>query len=127
MKCQLNLMQLMPMAFRRGGVYLANFNPSKGTEPGKIRPCIVMQSDLLNDAGHPSTTILPLTTQLIENAAPLRYRVTSRDGLEFDSDVMLDQTRTIDNRRINNEPLTTLSGQEVSEIELFWRIVLDLE
>jgi mRNA interferase MazF len=115
------------MAFRRGGVYLANFNPSKGTEPGKIRPCIVMQSDLLNDAGHPSTTILPLTTQLIENAAPLRYRVTSRDGLEFDSDVMLDQTRTIDNRRINNEPLTTLTGQEISEIELFWRIVLDLE
>ena len=117
----------MPMAFRRGGVYLANFNPSKGTEPGKIRPCIVMQSNLLNDAGHPSTTILPLTTQLIENAAPLRYRIASRDGLEFDSDVMLDQTRTIDNRRINNEQLTTLTGQELSEIELFWRIVLDLD
>jgi mRNA interferase MazF len=116
----------MPMAFRRGGVYLANFNPSKGTEPGKIRPCIVMQSNLLNNAGHLSTTILPLTTQLIENAAPLRYRLTSRDGLEFDSDVMLDQTRTIDNRRINNELLATLTGQEVSEIELFWRIVLDL-
>jgi mRNA interferase MazF len=116
----------MPMAFRRGGVYLANFNPSKGTEPGKIRPCIVMQSNLLNDAGHPSTTILPLTTQLIEDAAPLRYRLTSRDRLEFDSDVMLDQTRTIDNRRISNELLTTLTVQEVSEIELFWRIVLDL-
>jgi mRNA interferase MazF len=116
----------MPMAFRRGGVYLANFNPSKGTEPGKIRPCIVMQSNLLNDAGHPSTTILPLTTQLIEDAAPLRYRLTPRDRLEFDSDVMLDQTRTIDNRRINNELLATLTGQEVSEIELFWRIVLDL-
>jgi mRNA interferase MazF len=114
------------MAFRRGGVYLANFNPSKGTEPGKIRPCIVMQNNLLNDVGHPSTTILPLTTQLIENAAPLRYRLTSRVGLQFDSDVMLDQTRTIDNRRINNELLTTLTGQEVSEIELFWRIVLDL-
>jgi len=115
------------MVFRRGGVYLANLNPSKGTEPGKIRPCIVMQSNLLNDIGHPSTTILPLTTQLIENTAPLRYRLTSRDGLEFDSDVMLDQTRTIDNRRINNELLTTLTWQEVSEIELFWRIVLDLD
>ena len=114
------------MAFRRGGVYLANFNPSKGTEPGKVRPCIVMQSDLLNDAGHPSTTILPLTTRLIEHAAPLRYRLTSRDGLERDSDVMLDQTRTIDNRRISNELQTTLTRQEVSEIELFWRIVLEL-
>jgi mRNA interferase MazF len=117
----------MPMAFRRGGVYLANFNPSKGTGPGKIRPCIVMQSDLLNDAGHPSTTILPLTTQLIEIAAPLRYRLTSRVGIDFDWDVMLYQTRTIDNRRINNEILATLTGLEVIEIELFWRIVLGLE
>ncbi len=117
----------MPMAFRRGGVYLVNLNPSKGTEPGKIRPCIVMQSKLLNDAGHPSTTILPLTTQLIEDAEPLRYRVTSRDRLKFDSDVMLDQTRTIDNRRIGREMLATLTRQEVSEVELFWRIVLGLE
>jgi len=115
------------MAFRRGGVYLVNLNPSKGTEAGKIRPCIVMQSNLLNDIGHPSTIILPLTTQLIEDAAPLRFRVTSRDGLEFDSDVMLDQARTVDNRRIGKEMLTALTGQEVSEVELFWRIVLGLE
>lgn len=115
------------MAYRRGGIYLANFNPSKGTEPGKIRPCIVMQSNLLNDAGHPSTTILPLTSQLLEDAAPLRYRVTSRDGLESDSDIMLDQTRSIDNKRIRSDMLTILTGQEMNEIELFWRIVLDLE
>ena len=114
------------MAYRRGGVYLANFNPSRGTEPGKIRPCIIMQSNLLNDIGHPSTTILPLTTQLIEDAAPLRFRLTARDGLEYDSDVMLDQTRTIDNLRINGEILTILSEQEMDKIELFWRIVLDL-
>lgn len=115
------------MAYKRGGVYLANFNPSRGTEAGKVRPCIVMQSNLLNDVGHPSTTILPLTTQLIENAAPLRFRLTSRDGLEYDSDVMLDQTRTIDNRRIGNDMLTVLTEQEIGKIELFWRIVLDLD
>lgn len=115
------------MAYKRGGVYLANFNPSRGTEPGKARPCIVMQSNLLNDVGHPSTTILPLTTQLIENAAPLRFRLTSRDGLEYDSDVMLDQTWTIDNRRISGDMLTFLTEQEMGKIELFWRIALDLD
>jgi len=115
------------MAYKRGGVYLANFNPSRGTEPGKVRPCIVMQSNLLNEVGHPSTTILPLTTKLIENAAPLRFRLTSRDGLEYDSDVMLDQTRTIDNRRINGDMLTILTEQEMGKIELYWRIVLDLD
>ena len=116
-----------PMAYKRGGIYLANFNPSRGTEPGKIRPCLVIQSNLLSDVGHPSTTVLPLTTQLTEDAEPLRLRLVSRDGLEYDSDVMLDQTRTIDNRRINGDMLTLLSEQELGKIELFMRIVLGLE
>jgi mRNA interferase MazF len=114
------------MAYRRGGVYLVNLNPSKGTEPGKMRPCIVMQSDFLNNVEHPSTTVLPLTTQLIDDAEPLRFRLHSRGRLEYDSDVMLDQTRTIDNRRIHGEVLMNLSRQEMGKIELFWRIVLGL-
>ena len=119
-------MLLVPMAYKRGGVYLVNLNPSKGTEPGKMRPCIVMQSNFLNDVEHPSTTVLPLTTQLIDDAEPLRFRLSSRDRLEYDSDAMLDQTRTIDNWRINGEMLTTLSTVEMTKIELFWRIVLGL-
>jgi len=114
------------MAYKRGGVYLVNLNPSKGTEPGKMRPCIVVQSNYLNDVEHPSTTVLPLTTQLIEDAQPLRFRLCSRDRLNRDSDVMLDQTRTIDNRRIHGEMLTLLSDQEMLKIESFWRIVLGL-
>jgi mRNA interferase MazF len=120
-------MQPTPMAYKRGGVYLANFNPSKGTEPGKIRPCLVMQSDLLSDAGHPSTTILPLTTQLIKNAAPLRSRIKSRDELKSDSDVMLDQTRTIETWCFCCALLPLVHDQEMDKIELFWRIVLGLE
>lgn len=123
---QLISMLQIPMACKRGGIYLANFNPSKGTEAGKIRPCIVMQSDLLNEAGHPSTTVIPLTTQLIEDAVPLRYRITAREGLESDSDIMLDQTRTIDNRRIASGLLTILTEQEITEVETYWRIVLGL-
>ena len=115
------------MAYRRGAIYLANFNPSKGTEAGKVRPCLVMQSDLLNEVGHPSTTVLPLTTQLVEDAAPLRYRIKARDGLQSDSDVMLDQTRTIDNRCITSEVLTLLTKQEIVEVEVYWRIVLGLD
>lgn len=116
-----------PMAYKRGGIYLANFNPSRGTEPGKTRPCLVMQSNLLNDVGHSSTTVLPLTTHLTEGAEPLRLRLASREGLERDSEVMLDQARTIDNRRINGDMLTLLSEQEMGKIELFMRIVLGLE
>ncbi len=115
------------MAYKRGGIYLANFNPSKGTEAGKIRPCVVMQSDLLNEAGHPSTTVLPLTTQLIDDAAPLRYRINSRDNLKTDSDIMLDQTRTIDNQRIKGNILTLLSNAEIIEVEMLWQTVLGFD
>jgi len=115
------------MACKRGGIDLANFNPSKGTEPGKIRPCLVMQSDLLNEAGHPSTTVIPLTSQLIQDAAPLRYRIAARDSLKSDSDIMLDQTRTIDNQLITSDVLTILTEKEISGVETYWRIVLGLD
>jgi len=117
----------MMMVFKRGSIYLANFNPSKGAEPGKIRPCLVMQSDLLNEACHPSTTVLPLTTQLIDVAEPLRFRIKARNNLKADSDLMLDQTRTIDNRRISSDVLTSLSKVELLEIETLWLTVLGLD
>ena len=120
-------MQQVPMAYRRGGIYLANFNPSRGTEPGKIRPCLVMQSDLLNEAEHPSTTILPLTSQLLEDAVPLRFRICARDELQADSDIMLDQARTIDNQRFCSRLLTMLTDEELRTVETFWRLVLELE
>ena len=86
-----------------------------------------MQSNLLNEAGHPSTTVLPLTTQLIEESAPLRYRLAARDGLQSDSDIMMDQTRTIDNRLITSDMLTILAEKEINEVEAYWRIVLGLD
>ena len=115
------------MVYKRGGVYLANFNPSKGSEAGKIRPCMVLQSDLLNQAGHPSTTILPLTTRLVEGAAPLRVRIKAREDLTSDSDVMIDQVRTIDNRRFCSDLLILLSRHEMLQITIALQIVLDLE
>ena len=114
------------MGFRRGGIHLANFNPSKGSEAGKIRPCLILQSNLLNDSGHPSTTVLPLTTQLVEDAAPLRFRVTARDRLQAESDVMIDQARTIDNARITSDSLMTLDPAEITEIEEYLKIVLGI-
>ncbi|MDE2140360.1 MAG: type II toxin-antitoxin system PemK/MazF family toxin, partial [Gammaproteobacteria bacterium] len=40
---------------KRGSVWLANLNPGHGTEPGKIRPVLIVQSQALLDAEHPST------------------------------------------------------------------------
>ena len=88
------------MRARRGILYLADLNPRVGTEPGKVRPVLVIQTDLLNDAGHPSTWVLPCTTRLTgENL----LRVVLPRGIagnREECEVMVDQSRAIDNRRL---------------------------
>lgn len=93
----------------RGEIWLANLNPSKGTEPGKTRPVLIIQDQVLLEVHHPSTLVIPLTTNLIKNAYPLRIRVTAQNHLQKNSDLLIDQIRAIDNNRLLQGPLTTLS------------------
>lgn len=87
------------MKIKRGSLYLADLNPRWGTESGKHRPVVVLQSDLLNEVGHPSTWIIPCTTHLTEpNILRVRLPVESA-GNDRDCDVMVDQSRAIDNKR----------------------------
>ena len=102
--------------YRRGTICLANLNPGKKSEPGKVRPVLILQSDLLNEAGHPSTIVVPLTTNLVDGLSRLRYRLTRRGKLERDSDLLLDQIRAIDNARFTSEPLTELNSDELVTI-----------
>jgi mRNA interferase MazF len=100
-----------------GRLYLADFNPHFGTEPGKLRPVLVIQSDLLNETGHPSTWILPCTTRLVGSNA---LRVGLPKGIAGNSqecEVMIDQSRAIDNRRFGRplDFLPTLLLREVKE------------
>ena len=92
---------------RRGEIWLANLNPRRGTEPCKIRPVRVVQCQALLDAEHPST-LVPITTHLVDDAEPLRLRVARRRGLDKDSDLLLDQLRAMDNKRLTTGPLLRL-------------------
>ena len=69
---------------KHGEIWLANLNPGKGSEPGKTRPVLIVQSQPLLDAGHPSTLVVPLTTKLIADAEPLRIRVAAHGLLKQD-------------------------------------------
>jgi mRNA interferase MazF len=87
------------MNIRKFHIYLADLNPAAGTEPGKVRPVVVLQTDLLNNT-HPSTIICPLTTKVVAQADILRVHVSHKNsGLDVDSDILVDQIRAIDNRR----------------------------
>lgn len=88
------------MKIKKFNVYLADLNPRFGTEPGKTRPVVVLQTNLLNDAGHPSTVVCPITTQVVRGSDILRVHLSKAEvSLKKDSDILVDQIRAIDNRR----------------------------
>ena len=111
----------------RGEVWLANLNPRRGTEPGKTRPVLIVQAQALIDAGHSSTLIVPLTTNLVDDAEPLRIRVPAQSSLRRDSDLLIDQLRAIDNERVVKGPLSHLNEATMVRVDAALREVLGLE
>lgn len=113
------------MKIRRGVLYLADLSPRLGTEPGKTRPVLVVQTDLLNETDHPSTWILPYTTRL---AGDNLLRVALPRGVagnREDCEVMVDQSRAIDNSRFAKE-LRPLPATILAEIEDKLRLLAGL-
>jgi len=110
----------------QGEVWLADLNPRQGTEPGKVRPVLIVQNQALLDIDHPSTLVIPLTTNLVDNALPLRVRINAQGRLEKDADLLIDQLRAIDNTRLTVGPLANLDANVLREVGEAMREVLGL-
>ena len=114
------------MEIKRGRLYIVDFNPRVRTKPGKLRPAVVLQSDLVNEAGYPSTMVIPTTTRLIENPGILRLRVRKgQGGLERNSDLLLGQLIAVANESLLQE-IGVLPETLMSELERRVRIILSL-
>ncbi len=50
------------MNYRQGEVFLARLNPSRGNEPGKDRPVIIVQSNGLNEVDYPTCIVVPCSS-----------------------------------------------------------------
>lgn len=107
----------MTRPVRRGQVWVANLNPNRGAEAGKIRPVLIIQGDWLSEAQSRTVVVLPLTTSIRPETEPLRVKIRSRGGLRKDSQVLVEQPRTLDRERIGDGPLTELSADEIRRVE----------
>lgn len=106
-------------------IWLVNLNPARGTEPGKIRPAVVIQTNLLNQLDHPSTLICPITSHLSAEENILRVRLDGKGtGLEQSSEILVDQIRALDNRRFL-EKLGKLSSEKALELREKLGAVMD--
>lgn len=114
------------MEIKRGHVYIVDFNPRVRTKPGKLRPAVVVQSDLVNDAGYPSTIVIPTTTRLVDDPGILRLSIKKgQGGLARESDLLLGQLVAVANESFRQE-IGVLPDPVINELEARIRVILGL-
>ena len=115
------------MLIKQFEIWIADLNPRVGTEPGKTRPVLIVQTNLLNKVSHPSTIICPISTNVQNESDILRVHLKKgMANLHENCDIMIDQIRAIDNKRLLNK-VGDLPSILISEVKENIGIVLDLD
>ena len=114
------------MKIKQFDIWIADLEPRLGTETGKPRPVLIVQTNLLNNE-HPSSVICPITTNVQKDSEILRVHIKKgTSNLKTESDIMIDQIRAIDNRRLVNK-----IGELPQDLQIVVkdniRIILDLD
>lgn len=113
------------MKIKQFDVWIADLNLRIGTETGKIRPVVVVQTDLLNSV-HPSTIVCPISTNVQKEVEILRVHLRKGTAkLKEDCDILVDQLRAIDNKRLQKK-LGTLPAETAIILQRNLAIMLDL-
>lgn len=113
------------MRIKQFDIWIADLEPQRGTETGKVRPVLILQTNLLRD--HPSTIVCPITTNVAPESEILRvYLKKGSAGLKSESDIMIDQIRAIDNRRLTKK-VGELPRDLQQKVKENIKIVLDLD
>ena len=100
---------------------------SCGTEAGKTRPVLILQTNLLNQIVHPSTIICPLTTNVKMQSDILRVHLKKGEAnIQDNCDIMIDQIRAIDNTRLIKK-IGDLPAHLIDKVKENILIVLDFE
>ncbi len=115
------------MSIKQYEIWTADLNPQIGTEPGKTRPVLIIQTNLLNQIPHPSTIICPITTNVKKDSEILRVHLKKGEAhLHTNCDIMIDQIRAIDNKRLVKK-VGDLPKNLIDAVKENLLIVIDLE
>ena len=114
------------MKIKQFDIWIADLEPQRGTETGKVRPVVIVQTNLLNNQ-HPSSIVCPITTNVQKASEILRVHIKKgTSNLKVDSDIMIDQIRAIDNRRLVNK-IGELTKELQTKVKDNIKIVIDLD
>lgn len=104
------------MTVKRGEVWLADLNPTRGSEQGGTRPVIVFQNNIVSQF---TTTVItiPLTTNLRRASLPTCLLIPSGEGgLAQDSVALCYQLRVLDRTRLQRK-LGELTPETLAHLE----------
>jgi len=126
--CQyLMTLRKLIMSIKQFEIWIADLNPQIGTESGKTRPVLVVQTNLLNKIPHPSTIICPITSNIQKDSEILRVHLEKGMAkLNQDCDIMIDQIRAIDNKRLIKK-VGSLPQDIIELVKENIQIIIDLE
>ncbi len=114
------------MKVKQYEIWIADLNPTIGTESGKVRPVIIVQTDLLNKY-HSSSIFCPITTNIQKESEILRIHLKKGCcGLTEGCDIMIDQIRAVDNKRLIKK-VGAAPIDVIEKIKENLKILLDLE
>lgn len=114
------------MKIKQFDIWITDLEPQRGNETGKVRPVLIVQTNLLNNE-HPSTIVCPVTTNVEKDSEILRVHIKKGiANLKTKSDIMIDQIRAIDNRRLLNK-IGELTKDLQSKVKDNIKIILDLD
>jgi len=102
---------------RRGEIWVANLNPRRGREVGKVRPVLAIQDEALMRAGSETIIVLPLTAKVDRSLVHTRVLIEPRGRLLRPSQILAIHPRTLDRARLIDGPLAILTAAEVEAVE----------
>ena len=83
------------MTIKRGDILLVDFDPVKGSEQGKTRPCVVIQNDIGNLYSN-TTIVVPITSKIPEKQYPTDVIATAKElGLQKEGSINCAQIATV--------------------------------
>jgi len=84
---------------RRGEVWLADLDPTRGHEQAGKRPVLVISEDLFNQSPADLVIVLPVTSRL--RPIPTRIRIPPpQGGLKVESEILCEAIRSISKNRL---------------------------
>ena len=112
---------------RQYEIWVADLESATGSEPGKVRPVIILQADTLNKAGHTSFILCPMSSQIKQGVSFLRIEIepNSNNGLLKTSYVLCDQIRAIDMKRLKGR-IGFVSDNTITRINETLKAILSI-